>query len=159
LPNLAAALQLQPTQQSAFDEALKQMRERMAARQAPAASQQGGGSALFGRGPGGGPSSGNNSGGGANPAMRQKMLERFNQQFAAFRATLDDKQRTQWDAGVAGLVGARRAPIYKLVDGKPQMAMVRVGVSDGSNTEVSGDIAAGDAVIVGAQRAEQKTTQ
>lgn len=159
LPNLAATLQLQPAQQAAFDDALKQMRERMAARQAPAASQQGGGSALFGRGPGGGPSSGNNSGGGANPAMRQKMLERFNQQFAAFRATLDDKQRTQWDAGVAGLVGARRAPIYKLVDGKPQMAMVRVGVSDGSNTEVSGDIAAGDAVIVGAQRAEQKTTQ
>ncbi|MGO4551593.1 efflux RND transporter periplasmic adaptor subunit [Lysobacter sp. 2RAF19] len=159
LPKLAAALQLQPAQQAAFDAALKQMRERMAARQAPVASQQGGGSALFGRGPSGGPSGGNNSGGGANPAMRQKMLERFNQQFAAFRATLDDKQRTQWDAGVAGLVGARRAPIYKLVDGKPQMAMVRVGVSDGSSTEVSGDIAAGDAVIVGAQRAEQKTAQ
>ena len=35
------------------------------------------------------------------------------------------------------------------------MAMVRIGVSDGSSTEVSGDIAAGDAVIVGAQRAAQ----
>ena len=56
-------------------------------------------------------------------------------------------------------VTARRAPVYKLVDGKPQMAMVRIGVSDGSSTEVSGEIAAGDAVIVGAERASQKATQ
>ncbi len=159
LPKLAASLRLDPAQQAAFDGALEQMRARMAARQAPAATQQGGGSALFGRGPGGGTAGGNNNGGGANPAMRQKMLERFNQQFATFRATLRDQQRTQWDAGVAGLVGARRAPIYKLVDGKPQMAMVRVGVSDGSNTEVSGDIAAGDTIIVGAERAPQKSAQ
>ena len=41
----------------------------------------------------------------------------------------------------------------------PRMAMVRIGVSDGTNTEVSGDIAAGDAVIVGAQRAESKAAQ
>jgi hypothetical protein len=31
--------------------------------------------------------------------------------------------------------------------------MVRIGASDGSNTEVSGDIHAGDQVIVGAKRA------
>ncbi|MUV13839.1 efflux RND transporter periplasmic adaptor subunit [Noviluteimonas gilva] len=160
LPKVAASLQLNASQQSAFDDAHKQIRERMAARQAPATTQQGGGSALFGRGPGGGPSSGgNNNSGGASGAVRQRMLERFSQQFAAFRATLDEKQRAQWDAGIAGLVSARRAPIYKLVDGKPQMATVRIGVSDGSNTEVSGDIAAGDAVIVGAERASQKAAQ
>ena len=151
LPKLAASLQLNGAQQAAFDEALKQLRDRMAARQAPAAAQQGGGSALFGRGPGGGPSNGGNNGGGMSGAMRQRMQERFNQQFAAFRATLDEGQRARWDA--------RRAPIYKLVDGQPQRAMVRIGVSDGTTTEVSGDIAAGDAVIVGAQRAAAKATQ
>ena len=57
------------------------------------------------------------------------------------------------------LVSARRAPIYKLVDGKPQTAMVRIGVSRRPSTEVSGDIAAGDAVIVGAERASQKAAQ
>ncbi|KGQ18412.1 RND family efflux transporter MFP subunit [Lysobacter dokdonensis DS-58] len=159
LPKLAAALQLNPAQQSAFDAALKQLQERMAARAAPAAAQQGGGSALFGRGPGGPGGSANNAGGGMSGAMRQRAQERLNQQFAAFRSTLDDAQRARWDAGVASLVTAKRAPIYKLVDGKPQRAMVRIGVSDGSNTEVSGDIAAGDQVVVGAQRAEAKATQ
>ncbi|MCC8364116.1 efflux RND transporter periplasmic adaptor subunit [Lysobacter sp. A6] len=156
VPKLAQSLQLNPTQQAAFDDALKQMRERMAARMAPTNVPQGGGSALFGRGPGGGPGAGNgNSGGDMSGAMRQRMQERFNQQFAAFRATLDAAQQGKWDAGVNALVGARRAPVYKLVDGQPRLAMVRIGVSDGTNTEVSGDIAAGDAVIVGAQRAAQ----
>ena len=162
LSKLAQTLHLDASQQSAFDTALAQMRERMAARAAPAAAQQGqGGSALFGRGPGGPSSGGNaNAGGAASGAMRQKMLERFNQQFAAFRASLDDAQRTQWDAGVTALVSARRAPIYKLVDGKPQPAVVRIGVSDGTSTEVSGDVRAGDQVIVGAERAPTaKATQ
>jgi len=39
------------------------------------------------------------------------------------------------------------------VAGKPKQVMVRIGASDGSNTEVSGDIHAGDLVIVGAERA------
>src|SRR4249919_848535 len=87
LPKLAQTLALNATQQAAFDHALAQLKQRMAARVAPAAAQQGqGGSALFGRGPGG-PSSGGgaNAGGAASGAMRQRLLERFNQQFAAFR--------------------------------------------------------------------------
>lgn len=53
LPKLAQSLHLNASQQDAFDTALAQMKERMAARAAPAAAQQGqGGSALFGRGPG-----------------------------------------------------------------------------------------------------------
>ena len=154
LPKLTQSLALNAAQQSAFDAALARMRERMAARAAPAGAQQvQGGSVLLGRGPGGPSSGGANAGGAASGAMRQRMLERFNQQFAAFRSTLDEAQRAQWDAGIAALVSARRAPIYKLVDGKPQATMVRIGVSDGSSTEVSGDIQAGDAVIVGAERA------
>src|SRR6478609_5244984 len=89
LPKIAGTLGLNATQQAAFDDALAQMRQRMAARQAPQGGQQSGGSALFGRPPGGGQGGGNanNAGGGANGAMRQRMQERFNQQFAAFRAT------------------------------------------------------------------------
>jgi HlyD family secretion protein len=87
--------------------------------------------------------------------MRQRMAERFNQQFAAFKATLDDDQKAQWDREIAALLGSRRAPLYKLVAGKPQAVTVRVGASDGSYTEVSGDIREGDEVIVGSGRGAQ----
>ncbi|MCI4567824.1 efflux RND transporter periplasmic adaptor subunit [Lysobacter sp. CFH 32150] len=158
LPRLAQSLQLNPTQQVAFDAALVQMRERMAARVAPAASQNGGGaSVLFGRGPGGGQQRSANPGGGTSGAMRQRMQERFNQQFAAFRASLDEKQRARWDSEVAALVSARRAPLYKLVDGKPQPVTVRVGVSDGSSTEVSGDIREDEQIVIGTERAVEKS--
>ena len=124
-------------------------------RQCTAAPPQGqGGSALFGGSrPGGG---GQSSGGGNNAsgAMRQRMLERFNQQFGGFRAALNEAQRQQWDAAVNALVGARRAPIYVLADGKPKQIMVRVGASDGSSTEITGDIKAGQEVIIGVQTAE-----
>jgi HlyD family secretion protein len=85
--------------------------------------------------------------------MRQRMAERFNQQFAAFKATLDDSQKAVWDRETAALLGSRRAPLYKLAGGRPQAVMVRVGASDGSYTEVSGDIREGDEVIVGSGRA------
>ncbi|HWI24944.1 MAG TPA: efflux RND transporter periplasmic adaptor subunit, partial [Lysobacter sp.] len=130
LPRIAQSLRLNASQQAAFDSALSQMRERMAARMAPqTGAQNQGGSVLFGRGPGGPPRSGGATGGGMDGAMRQRMLERFNQQFATFRATLGEAQRARWDSEVAAIVTARRAPLYKLVDGKPQMVMVRVGAS------------------------------
>jgi HlyD family secretion protein len=146
---IAATLKLDTTQRAAFDQALAAIRQRVASRQAAPAPQQG--ASLFGRGPGGGS---NRPGGEGNAgAMRQRMAERFNQQFAAFKATLDDAQKAQWDREIAALVGSRRAPLYKLVDGKPQAVMVRVGASDGSYTEVSGGIREGDEVIVGSGRA------
>lgn len=155
LPKIVQSLQLDAAQQSAFDAALAQMRERSAARAAPKPGGNGGGSVLFGRGPGGGGNRSPGGGGGMDGAMRQRMQERFNQQFAGFRASLDDGQRQRWDSAVAALVSARRAPLYKLVDGKPEPAMVRVGASDGSNTEISGDVREGDVVIVGTERAAQ----
>jgi HlyD family secretion protein len=85
--------------------------------------------------------------------MRQRMLERLRQQFAAFRATLDPAKQQRWDEALAAMATARRAPLYTLVDGKPRQVQVQVGASDGSNTEVSGDIREGDQVIVGAARA------
>jgi HlyD family secretion protein len=83
------------------------------------------------------------------------MAERMAQQFGAFRASLTPEQRQRWDAGLVELAAARRAPLYTLVDGKPQMVMVRVGASDGSTTEVSGAVKEGDVVITGAERAKE----
>jgi HlyD family secretion protein len=152
LPKIAAGLKLDEVQQIAFDDALAKMRERIAARSAaPPQGAQGGG-ALFGRFPGGGnaqPARGNASG-----AMRQRMLERFNQQFGDFRAALREDQRTAWDAAIATLVSARRAPVYVLVDGQPKAVTVRVGASDGNSTEIEGELKAGDEVVVGVQTAE-----
>lgn len=153
LPGIAATLQLDATQQTAFDAALAKMRERIAARTATPPQGQTSGGLFGGRPPGaGGNASGAN--GNASGAMRQRTLERLNQQFAEFRAALRDPQRQQWDAAVNALVGARRAPVYLLVEGKPKQAMVRVGASDGTSTEISGDLKAGDELIVGVQAAE-----
>ena len=137
------------------------MKQRMAARTAAptAAAPGGGGGAPIiiggGRGPGGGGGNnnrGNRNGGAVSGAARQRMQERFNQQFGPFRATLSDAQRKQWDAEIANLVTARRVPLYKLVKGEPEQIVVRVGASDGSWTEVSGNIQEGDEIVVGSGR-------
>lgn len=158
LPRVAQQLKLSPQQQAVFDAALEAMKQRSAARQATPAAN-GGGSTLFGggRGPGGGGGGivirgGGGSAGAALGAMRQRMQERFNQQFAEFRAALDPQQQARWDSEVAALLNARRAPLYKLVNGKPEPVVVRVGASDGSWTEVSGNIQQGDEVVVGSGR-------
>ena len=152
LARVATGLKLDASQQAAFDTGIASIRQRQAARQA--APQAGGGSSLFGGGRGG-PRPGGDSGGGDMQAqIRQRVLDRMTQQFAAFRATLDPAQQQHWDAQVKDLVGARRAPLYKLVDGKPQTVMVRIGASDGTSTEISGDIKAGDQVITGERAAQ-----
>lgn len=163
LAALARTLSLTSAQQAAFDQSLAQMRERSSARQAqgPAAGGAGGGgggSVLFGGGrggggPGGPGARGGGAGGGNAGAMRQRMMERLGQQFAPFRATLDAGQAARWDSGFAGLVGARRAPLYVVVDGRPQARMVRVGASDGTHTEIAGDVTAGNTVVTGSERA------
>jgi HlyD family secretion protein len=154
LPKIAATLKLSPNQQAAFDDALAEMRERNAARAAAPAQGRNGGSALFGRMPGGGGAQPPRGGGSASGAMRQRILERFNQQFGAFRDALSDDQRRLWDSEINALVGARRAPVHVLADGKPKAVTVRVGASDGSSTEIIGELKAGDQVVVGLQTAE-----
>jgi HlyD family secretion protein len=150
LARTAAALKPDATQQAAFDAAIEAIRQRQAARQA--APQQGGNSLFGGRG--GGMRVMGGGDGAMQAQMRQRMLERYQQDFAGFRASLDDARRKQWDAAVSALVGARRAPLYTLVDDKPQRVMVRIGASDGTSTEVSGNIKAGDVVVTG-ERARQ----
>ncbi len=157
LARTVAELKVNPQQQAAFDAAVAAVRERQAARQAQVA--QGGGNSMFGGGRGGPQGMvvvGSGSGAGAMQAqMRQRMAERFQQDFAAFRAGLDDAQKQKWDAALGALLNAKRASIYRLTDGKPETLMVRIGASDGTNTEVSGGgLKEGDQIITG-ERAKE----
>ena len=98
--------------------------------------------------------------GGGNAAniesqVRQRMAQRMKEDFAAFRDSLSDAQKKQWDAALSALVNAKRSTLYKLVDGQPQPVMVRIGASDGSFTEVSGGgLQEGDLVVTGERARE-----
>jgi HlyD family secretion protein len=158
LQALASSLRLQPAQQAAFDAALERMRQRQAERMAQpsGAAPQQGGSRLFG---GGRARMGGTQGGGdagMQAQLRARMRDRFNQQFAGFRSTLDERQRAKWDAALEAQLNAKRVTVYMLVDGKPQAAMLRLGASDGSKTEVSGrGLKEGDKVISGERSASE----
>lgn len=147
LVSAAAGFGLDANQQAALDAAVEAIKQRQAARQAAPRPQ---GNSMFG---GGGFRQSSGGGGDMQAQMRQRVLERFQQDFAAFRASLSDAQRKQWDDAVAGLVGATRVTVYKLVDAKVQPVMVRIGASDGTNTEISGDIKAGDQLVTGERAA------
>ncbi|MFL5415662.1 MAG: efflux RND transporter periplasmic adaptor subunit, partial [Myxococcales bacterium] len=51
----------------------------------------------------------------------------------------------------------RAASVYKLVNGNPQAVNVTLGLSDGQRTEVSGDLAENDQVIVSGGNASSTT--
>jgi HlyD family secretion protein len=161
LQNLAASMGLSAAQKAAFDGALQEMQqrqaERMAQAQQGAQGQQGGGSRLFGGGPGMRMGGGQGGGDASMMAqMRARMRDRMNQQFSAFVATLDDTQRAKWNAGLEAQLNAKRVMAYKLVNGKPQAVMLKLGVSDGSSTEVSGrDIKEGDLIVSGERAATE----
>jgi HlyD family secretion protein len=154
LARTAAQMDLNAEQQAALDAAMQAIEQRQAARQAQPQQQ---GSALFGGGRGfGGPRGG--SGGGEMAAqMRQRMAQRYQQDFAAFRSSLNEVQRKTWDGALSALLNARRAPVYKLVDGVPQMTMVRIGASDGTDTEISGNVREGDELVTGERAAPSAT--
>lgn len=148
LRSLAATMNLDARQQAALDTALEQMQQRQAARSAAPQNGQSSGSSMFGgRGPGM-PRMGGAPDANMQAQMRARMRERFSQQFAGFIATLDEDQRKTWNAAMEAQLSAKRVTLYKLVDGKPQAVMARLGASDGSTTEVSGrNIAEGDQII------------
>jgi HlyD family secretion protein len=143
---IAAKLQLDASQQAAFDQSLQTMRERMQQMRGA------GGPAAGGGGPQAGAGGGQRAGGGSGDRGR-RMAERMKQGFAGFRATLRPEQAATWDAELAALTSGKRAPVYKLVDGKPEQVTVRIGATDGTRTEIVGDgLAEGDQVIVGSAR-------
>ena len=77
----------------------------------------------------------------------------FSEWGAGFLASLDDSQRKAVERQLADLAGARRVTVYKLEDGKPTPVLVRLGASDGSNTEISGNVAEGDLLVTGERAA------
>jgi len=158
LGKVADGLKLDAAQRATFDTAVAAMRERAdAMRKAAAARSEGqaAGSRTFGGAPGGQRPAG---GGGNNRDGGRRMAERMKQSFAPFRATLSAEQRQKWDAELATLATAKRAPVYKLVDGKPEQVTIRIGASDGTRTEIMGEgLSEGDLVIIGSARPVTKS--
>lgn len=149
LPALAAELALAPAQRAAFDQALAEVRERAAARASAArAAGAQGGQAM------GGNAGGSTAGAPSAEAMRARMAEALARSFGAFRDSLDASQRERWDAGLRTLATARRGQLWVLRDGQPQAVPVRLGVSDGTVTEVSG-VEEGQVVVTGQERPAQ----
>ncbi|MET1161172.1 MAG: efflux RND transporter periplasmic adaptor subunit [Pseudoxanthomonas sp.] len=150
LARTVADMKVDARQQAAFDAAVASVRERQAARQAQTTQ---GGSSMFGGGRGGPPgvaASGGSGAGALQAQVRQRMSERFQQDFAAFRATLDQTQKQKWDAALGALLNAKRATLYRLADAKVEPLMVRIGASDGTSTEVSGGgLKEGDQIVTG----------
>jgi HlyD family secretion protein len=149
LPRVADALQLDATQRAAFDAALAEVQERAAAR---AAGRQAAAAAAGGGRPPGAGGAAPGAGGPSPEAMRQRMAEALNRSFADFRATLSPDQQTRWDEELRALATARRGVVWVLDQGQPRAVAVRLGASDGTVTEVSGELAEGDAVITGQER-------
>ena len=77
----------------------------------------------------------------------------FDPGYRAFEARL----RRELHA-LSAQLNARRAPVYKLVGGKPQMVMVRIGASDGTDTEISGNVREGDELVTGERSATAAAT-
>lgn len=144
LAQAGAALSPDARQQAALEAALAQIRARDQARRA---AQPSAGPGMLGGGMQRRPAGAGGQGG----QMRQRMLQRLEQDFAEFRGLLDDTQRSAWDQALSALAGARFVPLYRLVDDRPVPVMVRIGASDGSSTEVSGALSEGDVVVTGAR--------
>ena len=150
LAAVAAGMKLDATQQAAFDAAIAAMRERQQAMRDRAS----GGGAQRSGGMGPPPGMMMVGGGGANAAaiqaqMRQRMLDRVQQEFAGFTALLNDGQKAQWSRALASSLNATRTTLYRLKDGRRESVQVRIGASDGTSSEVSGPIADGDEIITG----------
>ena len=139
---IAADLKLDASQQAAFDAALQGMRDRM--RAAMKAGAAGGGN-------GGGQNGGQAGAGGSDRSAR--FAERIKKSFEGFRATLKPEQQTAWDSALAATASGKRAPVYRLVDGKPEAVVLRIGATDGTRTEIlSGELKEGDQVVIGSAR-------
>ncbi len=150
LVKVAEKLKLDTTQQTAFDGAIAEMRDRAEKMRAAMAANSGGANAsrVFG-----GSGGGQRAGGGNSSDAARRIGERIKQAFGPFRATLSAEQQVTWDAELNAMATAKRAPVYKLVDNKPEAVTVRIGATDGTHTEVIGDgLVEGDQVIIGSAR-------
>ena len=145
LAAVAESLDLDASQREAFDAAL-------AAVQARRSGERGAGNAGSRQGGGGmrAPVGGNQA---IQAQVRQRLLERFQRDFADFSATLDPDRQARWTRALAAMLDATRVTVYRLVDGRREAVTVRVGASDDSTTEVSGRLAEGDLLVTGERAA------
>ncbi|TDK21777.1 efflux RND transporter periplasmic adaptor subunit [Luteimonas aestuarii] len=152
---IASTLDLNPEQRAAFDAAVAEQRQRSEAARQSMGQQQRGAAAGGGGPPPGAMVMRAGGGGDANlqAQIRQRMLERMQQNFADFTRTLDEGQRQRWNAALASSLSATRATLYRLVDGRREPVQVRIGASDGSSTEVIGNLSEGDVIITGERAA------
>lgn len=150
LSRIVGTLELNASQQAAFDtdaaaarERAERMRQQVQQRMA-----QGG----AGGGGGGGPMI--VMGGGAPSQMQiaAGMAARIKEGYAGFLASLDDSQLQRFDSALSELLNARSVTLYVLRDGKATPVQARAGLSDASHTEVVGSaLAENDQVITGSE--------
>jgi HlyD family secretion protein len=88
--------------------------------------------------------------GGGNGARR--FADRFAKAFESVRAQLSPELQRQWDQQIQALFNAKRATVYVLEKGEPVAVEIRLGVSDGSRSEVIGGLKSGQQVIIGSAR-------
>jgi HlyD family secretion protein len=97
------------------------------------------------------------SAGGDRSQMREAMRKVQTEAFARLEPSLKPEQKTKLAAlratlaqsGGRGSAGLRPGTVYVLKDGKPSAVPVRVGATDGTSTEVVGQLKPGDQVITG----------
>jgi HlyD family secretion protein len=136
----------EPAVLASFDasaEAYKQQAARMMQRFAQGATSGAAASASGGAAPQG-------MTGGGNGARR--FADRFAKAFESVRAQLSPELQRQWDQQIQALFNAKRATVYVLEKGEPVAVEIRLGVSDGSRSEVIGGLKSGQQVIVGSAR-------
>jgi HlyD family secretion protein len=151
LPRIAAELKLDARQQAILDELLAKQKQRgdamRASGRAGAWAQRGGRDEQGAAG---------ESAQRSPERSRQRGQQRMKEMYAPFRAALDPQQQAQWDREIAKLATLKRGTVYLLVAGKPVATQVRLGLSDGSYTEVGGgNIKEGDLAILGENRPSQ----
>jgi HlyD family secretion protein len=146
LDRIAQSLDLDATQRAA----LETVQAQRAQRRGGDGERGGGNPNRLGFGaPGGG-----RQAAGTGAAVPRNVQQRLLAAYAPFRATLRAEQQARWDAAVAELGAQRRGTIYVLADGQPVETRVRLGLSDGTRTEVAGgDVREGTPAIVGEARA------
>jgi HlyD family secretion protein len=151
LPRIAAELKLDAAQQAILDELLARQTQRSDAMRASGRS-----GAWAQRGARDDQGAAGDSAQRPSEQPRQRGLQRMKEMYAPFRAALDPQHQAQWDREIAKLASLKRGTVYLLVDGKPVATPVRLGLSDGSYTEIGGgNVKEGDLAILGENRPAQ----
>ena len=154
LTKIADSLRLDASQRATFDQSAQMLRDRaQQSRRSGSDAAAGPGSSQSGNPTGAGTAGPRPSSGTPAGDRSRRLAERMKQNFATFRASLHPGQQATWDSSLAALSRGKRAPVYRLLDGKPEQISVRIGATDGTRSEIIGsELVEGDLVIVGSAR-------